>query len=245
MREATRGIGGQRRGRLPGCGFRRAGHRRRMMVLLLGTLVAVLVSGCLNANVSLTISENDRVSGQVLVTVPTVAGQEPLRLRPPRGLAERVQVSPYEDKGRSGTKLSFTRLTFNEVERLGRTLSNAESRYRFDLSRTGSLVMVQGSVDLTPLARTDSSVLLEINTPGEITTTNGHASSGLVSWRPKPGEVTRISATFQFSNTSEGTVWLGWTTFVGAVAIGVALLVAVLALFSHRRMRREALEEIS
>lgn len=211
-------------------------------MLLLITLVAVLVSGCLNANVSLTISENDRVSGQVLVAVPTPAGEEPLRLRPPKNLADRVQVSPYEGKGRSGSKLSFTRLTFEEVERLGRALSRAESRYRFDISRAGSLVTVQGSVDLTPLAKTDSSVLLEINTPGEVTSTNGRANAGLVSWRPKPGEVTQISATFQFTNTSGSAVWLGWTALVGILTIGVALLVALLALFSHRRMREETLE---
>ncbi|RCW44036.1 uncharacterized protein DUF3153 [Halopolyspora algeriensis] len=210
--------------------------------MLLITLVAVLVSGCLNANVSLTIYENDRVSGQLMVAVPTPDGEEPLRLQPPQGMADRVRVSPYDNGDRSGSKLSFTKLTFDELEHLAASLSRADSRYRFDIERAGSLVTVQGSVDLTPLAETDSSVLIEINTPGEVTSTNGRTNAGMVSWYPPPGEVTQISATFQFTGTTQNVFWWSWTTLFSALTLATAVLVAVLALLNHRRMRNDTAE---
>lgn len=213
--------------------------------MLLIALVAVLVSGCLNANVSMTIYENDRVSGQLMVAVPTSEGQEPLQLHPPRGMADRVQAAPYENEGHSGSKLSFRNLTFDEVEHLATSLSRADSRYRFDLERAGSLVTLQGSIDLTPLAETDSSVLIEINTPGEVTSTNGRTNAGMVSWHPAPGEVTQISATFQFTGTGQDVFRWGWTALFSGLTIGVALLVAVLALLNHRRMREDTVESAS
>lgn len=202
-------------------------------------LVAVLTSGCLQATVSLTLSEDDRVSGDVLVAVPVAESDEPVRLTPPEGLRDRVSVEPYSSDGVQGSRLSFENLTFSEVEHLGQALSRSQSRYRFSLERNGSLVTVKGSIDLTPLAETDSSVLIELSTPGEVTTTNGEINGGVLSWRPQPGEVTRISATVQFANSS-GVGWFSWAAGVGLAAFGVALLVAVLALVAHQRMRREA-----
>ncbi len=215
------------------------GHRSKAGLVLVLMLVGLLTTGCLQATVSLSIDDDDRVSGEVLVAVPVADGQEPLRLAPPRGLSDRVRITPYASGGLNGSRLSFEDLTFNEVERLGRSLSRSDSRYRFSIERTGSLVTVQGSVDLTPLAETDSAVLVEISTPGEVTTTNGDVNGGVLSWRPEPGEVTEMTATLQFASES-GAMWFGWAAMLGIGTFAVALLVAVLALVAHQRMRREA-----
>lgn len=215
------------------------GHRSKPTLVLVMMLIAVLTSGCLQATVSLSMSGDDRVSGDVLLAVPVAEGKDPIRLSPPEGFGDRVSITPYSSNGVRGSKLSFENLTFTEVERLGRSLSTSQSRYRFSIDRAGSLVNVQGRVDLTPLEDTNSSVLIEISTPGEVTTTNGEVNGGVLSWRPEAGEVTQLSATVQFAN-SGGAAWLGWTAVVGIVALGVALLVAVLALVAHQRMRREA-----
>ncbi|MBA8825639.1 hypothetical protein FHX42_003005 [Saccharopolyspora lacisalsi] len=214
-------------------------HRSGAALVLLVMLGSLLLSGCLRANVSMTFSENDRVSGEVLVAVRRPANQEPFRLRVPREFRERVHTTPYSENGRVGSTLSFDNLTFGEAEQLGRALGGSNSRYDFSIKRAGSLIEVHGSVDLTPLDQTNSSVVVRINTVGEVTTTNGKNSSGTITWRPQPGEVTELSATFQHSDSGGGT-WLNWTLMIGALTLGVAALVAKLALDNHRRTHGDA-----
>ncbi len=214
-------------------------HRSGAALVLLIMLVCLLLSGCLRANVSMTFSENDRVSGEVLVAVRRPANQEPFRLRVPREFRERVHATPYSEGRMVGSTLSFDNLAFGEVEQLGRALGGSNSRYDFSIERTGSLIEVHGSIDLTPLDQTDSSVVVRINTVGEVTTTNGKNNSGTITWRPQPGEVTELSATFQYSD-SRGGAWLNWTLMIAALTLGVAALVVKLALDSHRKSHSDA-----
>ncbi|MGP4017253.1 DUF3153 domain-containing protein [Saccharopolyspora sp. 5N708] len=212
------------------------GHAALLLVLI--TVLGTLLSGCLHVNAALNISGDDLVSGEVLVSTQTADGQVPFRLQPPDDLANRVRVTPYDRDGRVGSHLSFHDLTFQEVEQLGAALSPSDSRYRLQLSRSGSLVIFEGSADLTPLADTDSGVELKISAPGEITNTNGQESAGTVSWVLQPGEVTELSATYQFANAT-GMDWIGWALLVGGLTLTAALLVAALALRAHLRHRAE------
>lgn len=213
-------------------------HRLRTALVLLITLSGLLLSGCLRANVSLTFATDDRISGQVLVAVRKPANQEPFRLRAPAELGDRVRVTPYSQDGMVGSTLSFDDLTFDEVERLGDALGGSNSRYDFTIERVGSLVEVRGSVDLTPLDQTDSSLVVELSTPGEVTTTNGQESSGMITWTPEAGEVTELSATFQYANAGSST-WFGGILMIGGLTLGVVALVVVLALRNHRRTHRD------
>lgn len=208
-----------------------------------GTIFTVLIimltaalSGCLHLNASMNISNDDKVSGEFLVSAQTVRGQEPFRLNPPPNLADRVHVTPYHSDGRSGSHLSFHDLSFDEVEQLGQALNPADSRYEFQLNRSGSLVTLNGRADLTPLSNTDSSVEVRVSAPGEITDTNGQESAGTVTWTLEPGEVTQVAATFQFASSTFGE-WAGWAMALGAGTLTVALLVAFLALRTHLRTR--------
>ena len=208
-------------------------------MILLIMLTGMLVSGCLRANVAMTITGDDLVSGQLRIATQTSAGAAPLRLKPPPDLADRVQVKPLEMNGNLGSEMSFRGLTFAEMERLGKALSGSESRFQFHIQRSGSIVTVRGSVDLTPLADTDSDVLIEVNAPGEPTMTNGKESAGLVSWNPQPGEVTQLAATYQFTG-AETQGWTIWALVLGGITLGVAVLITTLALVAHKRMRRAA-----
>ncbi len=205
------------------------------MILVLG----VLSSGCLHANVSMTISEDDRVSGQLLLSTQTPDGKAPFQLKPPPDLADRVEVKPVHADGRVGSELSFSDLRFDEIQRLADQLSGSDSRYRFSLKRSGSMVVLDGSIDLTPLAKTDSDVVIDLNAPGNVTTTNGKETAGTVSWNPQPGEVTEITATYQFAGTQDRS-WIWWTLVVLGGTVGVAALVAILALGTHLKTRRSA-----
>ncbi len=215
------------------------GNRSRWAVILLITLTGMLVSGCLRANVSMSISGDDLVTGTLRIATQTSAGATPLRLKPPADLADRVHVRPFESGRNSGSELSFTNLSFAEVERLGTTLSGSGSRYKFHIERSGSIVTLRGSVDLTPLADTDSTVLIELTAPGEPTSTNGQESAGVITWDLEPGEVTTLSATYQFTGGATQP-WMIWALAVVGLTLGVALLVAALALVAHKRMRRAA-----
>lgn len=198
-----------------------------------------MLSGCLHAQASLNITENDAVSGEVLLSTQTADGQVPFQLRPPEELADRVHVTPYSRQGRVGSRLEFQDLSFEEIEQLAAELSQENSRYTFELRRAGSLVLFNGSVDLTPLDETDSAVELEISTPGEVTTTNGHETAGVVTWRPEPGQVTQVAAAFQFTGSGPP-YWLWWLLLVVALSFGAAAVVGYLAQQSREQQHRPA-----
>ncbi len=212
------------------------GRKRGFLLVLLIAAMCALVSGCLRADTSLTLSDDDRVSGHLLLASQPVPGQPSLALNPPRQLADRVHKVPYSKDGYVGSELSFSGLTFDEVHDLAKALSPSTSRYDFSLRRSGSLVIVDGMVDLTPLANTDSSVRLELSVPGEVATTNGHESGGVITWKPQAGEVTQIHAAVQFAAAGAST-WFDWAMLITSLTLGVAMVVALLALHVHRRMR--------
>ncbi|MEB3368445.1 DUF3153 domain-containing protein [Saccharopolyspora mangrovi] len=209
---------------------------RRTLRLLLIIVLCTALSGCLHVKAAMTISGEDTVSGEVLVTTETPDGKVPFELRPPPNLADRVQVRPHAEGTRVGANLSFNDLTFQEVEQLASAMSPTDSRFSMRMYRAGSLVVFEGSADLTPLADTDSGIELKLGAPGEITTTNGEESAGTVTWLLQPGEITQTSATFQFS-TGSGMDWIGWALLVGVGATVAAVLVATLALRNHLRTR--------
>lgn len=213
----------------------------RTALAALSATAILLLGGCVQLNSSMTISDDDLVSGQLLVSAQPSDRNGPVQLRPPRELSDRVQVTPYSRDGRTGSRLSFQDLSFEEVEQLGQALSPSGSRYRMHLSRSGSLVHFDASVDLTPLTNTNSSFQIEISAPGEITTSNGQESAGMVRWSPEPGEVSQLSSTFQFAGSGAGG-WIGWAALIGVGSLGVVALVVVLAQRSHHRSRRAANE---
>lgn len=207
-------------------------HGSRAALAALIALVAALLGGCLHADTSVSLSEDDTASGELLLTTETADGKVPFDLRPPEHMADRVQVAPYNEGNRVGSRLTFKDLDFDELQELSNALSPSESRYRLHLERTGSLVELSGSLDLTPLADTDSSVRIELTAPGEVTTTNGRESSGVVTWSPEPGEVTQLNATFQYAGSGAG-AWTVWALVMGALALGAVLVITRLAQREH------------
>jgi hypothetical protein len=207
-----------------------------VLLAVLVTVLATLLGGCLNVNAALTISGEDTVSGDIAVATQTVDGKIPFDLRPPPQLADRVKVEPFTEGENVGANVSFHDLEFQEVEQLAAELSPSDSRYHLKLWRQGSLVYFEGDADLTPLAETDSEIELEISAPGEITRTNGEESAGTVTWSLEPGEVTQLSAAFQFSGAG-GTGWWLWVSLVVGMTVLTAVLVGLLALRTHLRNR--------
>lgn len=213
-------------------------HRRRVigLVVLFGFL-AVSLSGCLRLHVAMAVSQDDLITGEMVIASlpsrPDDKGPE-LTIRP--DLADQVRSEPYAADGYVGQKLTFTNLRFTDFSVLVETISTAK-QYRMSFRRSGSLVSLAGSVDLTRLPADRADVQVKIALPGSVSRTNGDNTDGTITWAPKPGAVTEFSANTQYSGDS-GMTWTQWVAVVAGGAVVVAGLVVLLALFTHRRTLR-------
>jgi hypothetical protein len=211
--------------------------RRWVAIALLSLLSALTLSGCVRVQASLTVSEDDLVSGQIVVaSVSIKQGDTGPALTVPPELAGKVKTQIYTADGYVGQTVSFQDLTFPEVGMLADGITVGK-QYRLSIRRAGDLVTMAGSVDLTDLPADRADVQFKVAMPGTVSRTNGINDNGTISWKPKPGAVTEFNATVQYTDVS-GVSWTKWVTIVGASTIGVALIVLVLALVTHRRSRR-------
>ena len=115
-------------------------------------------------------------------------------------------------------------------------------QYRLSLRRSGDLVSLAGSIDLTQVSPDRVDVQLKIAFPGTINRTNGLNDGGVISWKPKPGAVTEFGVTAQYTDNS-GVSWTKWVAIVASSAVGVALIVLGLALLGHRRQQQQLAAE--
>ncbi|MCP3801746.1 DUF3153 domain-containing protein [Allokutzneria sp. A3M-2-11 16] len=216
-------------------------HRRRA-VLLVALLGVLLLSGCVRARMTLSVAEDDRVTGDLQVlAAPQREGDAGPQLVVPAGLTGRVRATKATAAdGFTGSQLTFTGLTFEELRLLSATATGDSGKYQFSLRRSGGLVTLSGSVDLTQLAPDRTDVQIKINFPGKVNSGNGRARGNEVSWSPKPGQVTELNALARYADaTSEA--WVRWALIVGAATGLAAVIVMAMAYVSHRRELRTAL----
>lgn len=208
--------------------------RRLVTTALLATASVAALSGCMRVQAAFAVSPEDLVSGDVIIaTVPTKQDDAGPQLTIPAQLADRVRTEKYAVDGYVGQKLSFTDLRFADVATLTEGLTSGK-QYRMSFRRSGDLVSMAGSIDLTGLPADRADVQVKMAMPGMIMRTNGLTEDGTITWKPKPGAVTEFNVTAQYTDTS-GLSWTKWVTIVGAAAVGVALIVLLLALVAHKR----------
>lgn len=211
-------------------------HRvtRLIGLLVLAALTVVSVSGCLRVQAALAVSQDDLVSGEVVIAALPVSTEDngPDLTIPPQ-LRDKVRTEPYTQDGYVGQRVTFSGLRFNDMTLLAESISTFQ-QYRLSFRRSGDLVTVAGSIDLTQVPADRADVQLRIAFPGTISRTNGEEEDGTLTWAPKPAAVTEFAATAQYTDSS-GVSWTQWVAIVGGGAVGVALLVVLLALFTHRR----------
>jgi Protein of unknown function (DUF3153) len=211
--------------------------RARVLLLPVVLLLAAFsLSGCVRLHAAMAVSEDDRVSGEIIAATPPTADNDPgPQLQVPSELASRVTTKPYKVDAYAGTQLFFNGLTFDEVRALSLATSSSSSRYQINLRRSGDLVTMSGSVDLSQVPIDRADIQVKISFPGGVVNTNGlEEEEGTIAWNPKPGQASMLSATVQYAGPdSEG--FIGWVFLVGALTGGAALIVVLLALVSHRR----------
>jgi phosphatidylinositol mannoside-binding LppM-like protein len=211
--------------------------RRRLRILglfVLFGLVMAALSGCLRVHAAMAVSQDDLVSGElVLASLPVNQNDAGPSVTVPKELADKVHAERYAADGYLGQKLTFENLEFTDVTLLTEKASTV-TQYRISFQRSGNLVTMAGSIDLTQVPADRADIQIKVAFPGDITRTNGVEEGGTVSWSPKPGAVTEFDVTARYSGTEDAS-WLFWVLMVAAGAIGVALIVVLLALFVHRR----------
>lgn len=200
--------------------------------------VGLLASGCVRVHASLGVSSSDLVSGNVIVAALPTAGAPAPVLDVPTGLANQVTTKPYSANGYQGNTVTFRNLTFTQVSALATSISNQSASYHIALERSGDLVTMDGSVDLSQLPATGVDVQLKVDFPGPVTTTNGQRHGQTVTWVMKAGAVTPFNATDNYAlGNSRG--WRFWTAALGGGIAIVAAFVTLLALLARRRNLRK------
>jgi len=201
--------------------------------VLFGVLMFSL-TGCLRVHAALAVSEDDLVSGELIIAALPVNDQDngPVLTIPPE-LSVKVRSEKYTEDGYVGQKLTFSALRFVDVALLVDSLTETK-QYRLSFRRAGDLVTLAGSIDLTQVPADRADVQIKVAFPGSVSRTNGDDDGGTVSWSPKPGSVTEFDAIAQY--TDDGGVSLTkWVLLVGGVALLAAVVAGLLALITHRR----------
>lgn len=210
-------------------------HVRRVLGLVVVCCVLLTtLTGCVRIHAALAVSSDDLVSGNlVIAALPANKDDDGPSLTVPPELADKVHTEPYTADGYVGQRVTLNGLRFADVTVLVDSISTLQ-QYRLSFRRSGELVTLAGSIDLTRVPKDRADVQVKIAFPGRITRTNGDNVDGTISWSPKPQSVTEFSAIAQYSDAS-GISWSQWVAMVAGGAIGVSLLVVLLALFTHRR----------
>lgn len=201
----------------------------RLTALLLLVLIVPLAVGCVRVRASITVSPDDRVSGQLVAAAlpqsPDDKGPQLLNSLP---FSHKVTVSSYERDDYVGSQAVFSDLTFAELPQLANMNSDAAG-VDISLRRAGDLVILEGRVDLTSLSDPEADVSLSVSFPGDVTSTNGdQVSSNVVEWTLRPGVVSTMNASAKYTDPSArsftgAAIWLGLGAFlVAGVIAGVA-----------------------
>lgn len=199
--------------------------RLRAVALLL-LFVAPLAVGCVRVHASITVSPDDRVSGQIVAAAKARDDKDQgpqFDLNVP--FSQKIAVSKYDSDGYVGSEAVFSDLSFAEVPQLA-NLNRDATGVDISLRRAGNLVILEGRADLTNVSDADADVQLTVAFPGEVTSTNGdRIDSDVVDWKLKPGVVSTLSAQARVTDPSTrsftaAALWLALAALVVAGVIG-------------------------
>ncbi len=201
-------------------------------------LVGGLLGGCARVRTALAVQPDDTVTGEIVVATPEKAPGDTgpvITLSP--DLARHVDVASYRQEGYTGSTLTFSKLTFEQVAALTTTAGPAGDRVRFTMRRAGGRVLVAGSVDLTTVSVDKADFQLKVSFPGQVVETNGESDGRTVSWTFEAGKVGDIAAVVGFADPNAPSA-LNWTLLLGGLVALVGALIVLLA----RRYRNPPIE---
>jgi hypothetical protein len=213
---------------------------RRAMRPLAICLMGLLMTGCIKLNMALELQPNDTVNGSVIFAVnkqllsltgstfdQITQGQAVLPSDVP------VQRSDYSDDTYVGKKYTFENVPISRF-------SSSSSGDSLTIEHQNDTYVVNGALDLSSSATGDTSQLpnasqvlssadisLSVTFPGPVQSTNGTVDGNMVTWKPKFGDSTEITATG--SAVASGGGALMWILIAAAVVIVAVVAVVLLA----------------
>ncbi|MFC4602158.1 LppM family (lipo)protein [Rhodococcus kronopolitis] len=219
----------------------RAGRpsRARLLAVSLLLLICVpLLSACLRVQVSMGVSPDDRVSGQVVAaTVPADDKDTGPQFVVPSSLEDKIRVQEYRQDGFVGSQAFFSDLTFGEVQQLGSMSSRTGSALQLSFQRSGDVVTLDGKADLKAVPD-GSDVQFSIAFPSRVATTNGtRDGDSIVTWKLPPGEVSTLRAEVRYADPSTRG-FAGWAGIVAGVTLAVALIIGAMGYLARDRSPR-------
>ena len=221
---------------------RRPRNGPRLAILAMTLLVVALTaSACVRVHASFTVSTGDLVSGEVIAATAGTSGPQ---LSVPSGLAANVSAKPYQANGYTGSDLTFHDLTFAQLAVL--TAANTGGgRYQLSLQRSGDLVSLSGSADLTGVTAAESDIQITVDLPGTVLRADGDPDtdigSTVVTWHPTAGRISTFSATADASNRHTYPASF-WATVLAGACLLIAGFVVLLARIARRRNLRKEKE---
>jgi hypothetical protein len=205
---------------------RRRTRKRVLALMVLLLVVAPSLIGCVRIRASITVSPDDRVSGQIVAAaIPRDDNDKGPQLLNNLPFAQKVAVSEYSRDDYVGSQAVFSDLSFAELPQLA-SMNRDAAGVDISLRRAGDLVILEGRVDLTSLSDSEADVSLSVAFPGEVTSTNGdQISSTVVEWKLRPGVVSTMNAQARYTDPSArsftgAAIWLGVASMVVAGIVG-------------------------
>ena len=209
--------------------------------------IALLMTGCIKLDMDLKVSSDNKVSGTVVVAfnkqLLSLTGQDPSQViagsgvNLPASAAPGTSVAPYSDDQFAGETITYDNVDLSQFDQgnAGNTVT---------IERVGDEFRVSGTIDFTneggannPLGGTAQQALssaqlsIKLTFPGAVSTSNGQIDGNSVTWVPKIGEKTDLTASASaIDNGSSFPVWI-------VVVIVLVVLLAVVAFVVSRRRR--------
>lgn len=220
---------------------------RRIGGALAAAGLVLALSGCVKADVDLTVRADDQVDGTIVMAVDRgfatqdAQGQSPLldalSRRTFQGTRSGAREEPYADDRYVGTRVVLDGMTLLDFDR-----STGDDGLK--IVHQGGRVQLSGTVDTKDLASAASAssavdaqriadayeVVVRVTFPGDVVSTNGVRDGRTVTWRPRFGERVQLQA-----EAEDGGAGFPWPV----LALGVLLLVVAasgLAVLSRRRV---------
>jgi hypothetical protein len=206
-------------------------------------LVVPLAVGCVRIKTSLTVSEDDLVSGQIIAAAKPANDEDagPQLVDDNLPFAQKVAISEYDRDEYVGSYATFSNLTFGELPQLA-SMNPDAAGVDLSLRRAGDLVILEGRFDLTQLTDVEADVTMTVAFPGEVTSTNGdRVASDVVEWTLQPGIVNTLSAQARYTDPSARS-FIGAAIVISLSAAAVAAVIGTLAWTSRDKSPRPGAE---
>jgi len=230
-------------------------RRHRLLIAAAGALgLLFTLSGCVKLDMDLTVRSNDTVEGTVILAVDkrllTASGQGEQQLRDqlekqgPFPASDRPRKGkfsqhPYDKDGKIGEAYVFSGVPLSEFGNSGAT--------GLKITHRGDRYFVSGHLDLTNNSATDPQtqalakqfgstpeLRIKLTFPGEVLKSNGTISGRSVTWHPKLGERTELTA------EARTTAVIPRLLAIAGGVVGLLLIIGLIVLLLLLRRRRKA-----